>query len=236
MKKQAHCFRHLLSPLGRISQVGLGAARQILMDLFQQWGLPLAIRTDNGEPFGVPTRDVVPIMSLWIISWGIIPIINRPRVPQDNAKVERNQGTVGRWLEVENCQSMGEVQKRLDEICMIHQGQYRVRKLSNTTREQTFKDLFEIKRPLEKAIFDEKKAHMCLAKASYPRKINMNGAVSIYNKVVQVHHKYRNTTVVLKFDPELIAWNVFDQSGKLLKTIPDDRFSKQNLFDLTVFQ
>lgn len=206
------------------------------MGLFQQWGLPLAIRTDNGEPFGVPTRDVVPIMSLWIMAWGIVPILNRPRVPQDNAKVERNQGTVGRWVEAENCHSMAELQKRLDEICIIHQSLYRVRKLGNSTRQQTFKDFFEVKRPLEQAMFDEKKAHSHLAKASYPRKINMNGALCIYNKTFQVQRKYRNTTAVLKFDPEHIAWNVYDQSGNLLKTIPDDRFSKQKLFDLTVFQ
>ena len=58
-----------------------------MLDLFREWGIPQALRSDNGEPFGVPSRDVVPFMSLWLAAWGIRPILNRPRRPTDNPNV-----------------------------------------------------------------------------------------------------------------------------------------------------
>jgi transposase InsO family protein len=72
-----------------------------LLQLFTKWGLPKAFRTDNGMPFGLPSRDSIPIMSLWLKGWGIHPILNRPKHPQDNAKVERAQGTSSRWAEID---------------------------------------------------------------------------------------------------------------------------------------
>lgn len=210
--------------------------RDLLLDLFRQWGLPGAVRTDNGEPFGVPKRDVIPVLSLWLAAWGVTPILNRPRVPQDNAKVERNQGTVGRWLEVQHCADLGGLQRRLDEICHAQRSAYPVQKLRGSTRAEVFKDLFEVKRPLDPQAFDEKKAHLLLQKAAYPRKVNTNGAISIYDKVFQVERKHRKTIVVLTFDPSTTAWNVCDQNGTPIKSIPDDRFSKEKLLDLTVFQ
>lgn len=210
--------------------------RDLLLLLFERWGLPTAVRTDNGEPFGVPRRDVIPVLSLWLAAWGIKPILNRPRVPQDNAKVERNQGTVGRWLETWHCNDMDDLQSQLDEICRVQRSDYPVRKLGHSTRAETFKGLFETQRPFDPQVFDENKAHLLLQKAIYPRKGNINGAVSIYDKTFQVERKHRKTIVVLTFDPNTTAWKVQDQNGNLLKTIPDDRFSKEKLLDLTVFQ
>ncbi|MEZ4991386.1 MAG: hypothetical protein R2824_13270 [Saprospiraceae bacterium] len=102
-------------PHWRISQVPWNQITSLLLEIFKQWGLPKAIRTDNGAPFGVPSRDVVPVMSLWLIAWGIQPILNRPRRPEQNAHVESNQGTSQRWAEVKQCQNLQQMQLRLDE-------------------------------------------------------------------------------------------------------------------------
>lgn len=210
--------------------------RALLLDLFGQWGMPLAIRTDNGDPFGVPTRDVIPIMSLWLLAWGITPILNRPRRPQDNAKVESNQGTVSRWAEVYECQTLEQMQERLDDACALQRDRYPVKRIGKASRSDVFGDLYTIVRPFELAIFDEQKAFHYLAQAVYPRKVSSGGSTDIYRKSFQVGAAHKGKTVFVKFDPDNIGWLFFDQHGNLLKMIPDPRFSRENLFNLTVCQ
>lgn len=198
--------------------------------------MPSAIRTDNGEPFGVPTRDVVPIMSLWLIAWGITPILNRPRRPQDNAKVESNQGTASRWAEVYTCKSLTQMQNQLDEVCILQRDHFPVKRIGNTSRNEVFKDLYSSIRPFDQAVFDEQKAYQHLAKVVYPRKVCASGSTTIYQKKFQVGHAHRGKTVFVKFDPHNIAWLFFDQSGNLLIAIHDPRFSRDNLFNLSICQ
>ena len=198
--------------------------------------MPLAIRTDNGEPFGVPTRDVVPIMSLWLVAWGITPILNRPRRPQDNAKVESNQGTASRWAEVYKCQSLEQMQQHLDEVCALQRDHFPVKRIGRACRSELFKELYTPARPFQQAVFDEQKAYDYLAKAVYPRKVSATGTTAIYQKPFQVGAQHKGKIVFAKFDPSNIAWLFFDQQGNLLKSIPDPRFSPHNLFNLTVCQ
>lgn len=198
--------------------------------------MPLAIRTDNGEPFGVPTRDVIPIMSLWLLAWGVTPILNRPRRPQDNAKVESNQGTISRWAEVFRCQSLEQMQERLDDACALQRNQYPVKRIGKVSRSDVFGNLYTIIRPFNQATFDEQKAYRRLAEASYYRKVSTGGTTTIYGKVFQVGAKHKGLTISAKFDPDNIAWIFCDKHGNLLKTIQDPRFSKENLFNLTVCQ
>jgi transposase InsO family protein len=216
--------------------VPLSEIRILLLNMFAQWGMPLAIRTDNGNPFGVPTRDVIPIMSLWLSAWGVTPILNRPRRPQDNAKVESNQGTVSRWAEVYECQNFEQMQERLDEACALQRDQFPVKRIGNVSRSEVFKDLYTIKRPFELASFDEQKAYRHLAQAVYPRKVSKVGAAEIYHKSFQVGTEHKGKIVFVKFDPEKISWLIFDHLENLIKSIPDPRFSRENLFNLTVCQ
>lgn len=198
--------------------------------------MPLAIRTDNGEPFGVPTRDVIPIMSLWLLAWGITPILNRPRRPQDNAKVESNQGTASRWAEVYQCQSLEQMQQNLDEACVLQRDHFPVKRIGKASRKAVFNDLYTIARPFEQAVFDEQKAFRYLAQAVYPRKVSTGGTVAIYSKPFQVGAQHKGKTIFVKFDPNNIAWLFLDQLGNLLKMIPDPRFCRDNIFNLTVCQ
>ena len=78
----------LFFPKGKINQVSPKQVRQKLIELFQQWGMPLSIRVDNGMPLGDPQRKSIPELSLWILAKNIEVIFNRPRQPTDNAKVE----------------------------------------------------------------------------------------------------------------------------------------------------
>jgi len=236
MKKPALCSRQRLSPQGRIVQVPLADIRTLLLALFEQWGLPLGIRTDNGSPFGVPTRDIIPILSLWLVAWGIKPILNRPRRPQDNAKVERNQGTASRWSEVYSCLDVESMQTKLDQMGQIQRDHYPVKRLGNQTRRKVFPDLYHIKRPFDPKAFDPDKAYQYLEQATFPRKVSASGVIQLYNKDFNVGMAYKHQIVKIKFQAQSLSWVALDDKNQTIKLWPDDRFSPENLFNLTVYQ
>jgi putative transposase len=61
---------------------------------FRQYGLPAAIRTDNGAPFASIALGGVSPLSLWWLKLGIVPERIRPAHPQQNARHERMHGTL----------------------------------------------------------------------------------------------------------------------------------------------
>ncbi len=216
--------------------VPLEQIRSFLLDTFSNWTKPGAIRTDNGEPFGVPTRDVIPIMSLWLVAWGITPILNRPRRPQDNANVECTQGITGRWAEVDNCPNLATLQKRLDEAAFYQREIYRVKRIGYTSRKETFKDLFTNKRPFQSSVFDAKRAYEYLAQAILSRKVSSGGTISIYAKAFQAGLKLKGKVVFLQFNSDSLEWIIKDKEGNIIKNIPDPRFAYERLFNLNVCQ
>ncbi len=195
--------------------------------------MPKAIRTDNGHPFGVPSRDVVPIMSLWLKAWGVAPVLNRPRRPTDNAVVERAQGTTSRWAELEKCANLATLQQQLDEACLLQREKYPVTRLGNVTRGQLNQSLWAKTRPLDKAVFDEQKAYEHLSKLVMPRKVAENGMIVVYHKAFSVGAQNKRKAVFVKSNPLAPEWLVCDSMGNIIKTIPDPRFNRENLFNLT---
>jgi len=66
------------------------AVRQIFEKLFEVFGLPRFILTDNGPPFVAPTSKVgLTVLSAWWLSLGIEHIRTRPGKPSDNGAHER---------------------------------------------------------------------------------------------------------------------------------------------------
>lgn len=219
-----------------MSQVPLEQVRQFMLQVFNKWGSPKAFRTDNGMPFGLPSRDAIPIMSLWLKGWGITPILNRPKHPQDNAKVERMQGTSSRWAEIYKANDLSDLQKRLDTIIQEQRDKYPVKRLKYACRTQVFPDIYDIKRPFDETKFDVKAAYEFLSSKTLKRKVSVSGGVSLYGKYIQIHLKLKGTYVFFNFEPTKNQWIVFDNNKKILKYIPEDRFSEENILLLTVCQ
>lgn len=67
--------------------------RAILTALFRRYGLPWAILTDNGPPWGSPGQDLT-TLGAWLIRLGIRPWHGRPRHPETQGKVERFHRTL----------------------------------------------------------------------------------------------------------------------------------------------
>jgi putative transposase len=64
--------------------------------LFRTYGLPTAIRTDNGEPFAAPSLARLSRLSVWWIRLGIAPRLIAPGSPYQNGAHERMHRTLKR--------------------------------------------------------------------------------------------------------------------------------------------
>jgi putative transposase len=62
--------------------------------LFQEYGLPERIRSDNGHPFASPALGRLSQLSVWWIELGIIPELIEPGKPQQNGRHERMHRTL----------------------------------------------------------------------------------------------------------------------------------------------
>lgn len=61
-----------------------------LTDIFERYGLPARINTDNGAPWGAPSRPgQLTELAIWLIRLGIRISFSRPYHPQTNGKDER---------------------------------------------------------------------------------------------------------------------------------------------------
>ena len=69
-------------------------AKRIFRDLFQEYGLPKRIRTDNGVPFASTTTAGLSRLAVWWITLGILPERIEPGKPQQNGRHERMHRTL----------------------------------------------------------------------------------------------------------------------------------------------
>jgi putative transposase len=68
--------------------------RPIFESTFCEFGLPIAIRTDNGPPFGTVGPGGLSRLAIWWIKLGIRPERIRPAKPQENGRHERMHRTL----------------------------------------------------------------------------------------------------------------------------------------------
>lgn len=154
-----------------------------------------------------------------MIALGIEVIWNRPATPEDNAKVERAQGILGKWVQAQTCENLKQLKQRIDQAILCHNTYYPVSRLKGKTRLEVFpainkhsnrvfnpKDL-QIQRVLDK-----------IASQSWRRTVSKNGQVEIYRQRFSVGPKYGAQRVSIKLDPRDNQWMVFDKHAKLIKT------------------
>ena len=73
------------------------------------------MRTDNGAPWGTP-GGLPSGLSLWAAGLGVPLRRNDPYSPQQNAVVERSQGTSKRWVRPQDCGDVEELRSRLEDV------------------------------------------------------------------------------------------------------------------------
>lgn len=69
-----------------------------LKKMFREYGLPFAIRSDNGVPFASASISGLSRLSIWWIKLGIIPERIEPGEPQQNGRHERMHRTLKEYI------------------------------------------------------------------------------------------------------------------------------------------
>jgi putative transposase len=90
--------------------------RSELERVFKEYGLPCAIRSDNGTPFASLGVGAVSRLSVWWIKLGIIPERIEPGKPQQNGRHERMHRTLKAECARPPAQSLAAQQRRFDQF------------------------------------------------------------------------------------------------------------------------
>ena len=85
--------RYLLACNG-LTQPRTAQVHRVMDRAFREYGLPRAIRTDNGPPFGSVGLGGLTELSIWWIKLGITPERIEPGHPEQNGRLERLHRTL----------------------------------------------------------------------------------------------------------------------------------------------
>jgi len=85
--------RYLLACDG-LSRPNGPQARRVLERAFREYGLPWAIRTDNGPPFASVGLGSLSSLAVWWVKLGIVPERIEPGHPEQNGRLERLHRTL----------------------------------------------------------------------------------------------------------------------------------------------
>jgi putative transposase len=85
--------RYLLACQG-LPSTSISLARPVFARLFEAYGLPRIIRTDNGVPFATTALGRLSTLSVWWIRLGIYPELIEPSHPEQNGRHERMHRTL----------------------------------------------------------------------------------------------------------------------------------------------
>lgn len=117
-----HCYpltvtdgfsRFLLGCHGLPSTAVVGA-KPVFQRLFEEYGLPQYIRTDNGVPFATNTLARLSRLSAWWVRLGVLPQLIEPGKPQQNGRHERMHRTLKAEATRPPAHAMCSQQRRFD--------------------------------------------------------------------------------------------------------------------------
>lgn len=98
----------------RITDPTIEGARAVFTRAFKAYGLPGAIRCDNGAPFGSQAAGGLTRLSAWWLKLGVEPHFISPASPQENGRHERMHRTLKHQTSKPPAATMSEQQARFD--------------------------------------------------------------------------------------------------------------------------
>ena len=106
--------RYLLACQG-LTSTRLVEAWPVITRVFREHGLPKAMQSDNGPPFGSPNGGLSS-MSVRLMMLGVLPVFGRPSQPQDNARHERMHKDLKEQTTLPPARSHDPQQERFDDF------------------------------------------------------------------------------------------------------------------------
>lgn len=209
--------------------------REKLLQIFERWGKPGAIRVDNGAPFGDPTLMTTPALSLWLMAVDIDMIWNSPHCPQQNGQVEKMQHTTARWAEGNKAHNLTELEQKLWQALRLQRQSYPVERLEGKTRLEAFPSLETSRRPYSPADFNAQRVYAFLSKKLYTRKVAATGQIGHYGQHCYVDIRLHHQWVQLRLTPDGKYWQVLS-TDHLIKEIPATHLSPERIQNLTIGQ
>jgi len=100
-----------------VKPTGYSAIKPVFEAAFREFGLPVAIRTDNGPPFATTTVGGLSKLSIWWLRLGIIPERIEPGKPAQNGRHERMHRTLKRETANPPKHTWRAQQKAFDRFC-----------------------------------------------------------------------------------------------------------------------
>jgi len=100
----------------RITSQTVEGAREVFTRAFATYGLPQAIRCDNGAPFGSRGAGGLTRLSAWWLKLGVEPHFIRPASPQENGRHERMHRTLKKQTSQPPAADAEEQQARFDDF------------------------------------------------------------------------------------------------------------------------
>lgn len=223
------------SPQGKWLTVPATAVQAELRRVFVRWGRPLAVRVDNGGPWG-SAGDLPPDLALWLLGLDIDIHWNDPHAPEQNGVVERSQGTGTRWAEPWTCATGAQLQRRLQKMDTIHREVYPSH--AGRSRLEAFPELAQGGRPYsvawERRHWDHRRVLEHLAGYAVPRRVNKNGDVSLYHRAHYVGSMHRGKNIYVMVDPDRVEWVFADEHGQQLRSQPATELQAERIRRLTV--
>ena len=167
------------SPHARATQIEGQEVQQQLRNWFEQWGLPKALRVDNGSPWATQS-DIPAALALWLMGLGVKVLLNRPRHCTDNGIVERDHGVLAAWVEAHKAVHLQQLQHQLDWAIAMQRERYPA--LARQTRLQVYPDLLHnprgYRREQEAQLWQIQRVYDWISSKVWTRQVDKVGRVS----------------------------------------------------------
>jgi putative transposase len=206
LKNGKYCFPLTVSDLSTRFILGIDAHPAISLEqtfayftrVFQTYGLPNRIRTDNGVPFASNALARLSQLSVWFIKLGIYPELIEPGKPQQNGVHERMHRTLKEEATIPPASSLRAQQKKFDDF----------REEFNQVRPH---EAIGMKRPGEIYQVSERKIPKRIETYDYPahflvRRVSRAGTIRVFHNQVFVSNTLQEDYVGL----EEVADGVYD--------------------------
>jgi putative transposase len=206
LKNGKYCFPLTVSDLATRFILGVDAHPTISLErtrahfrrLFQEYGLPKRIRTDNGVPFASNALARLSQLSVWFIKLGIYPELIEPGEPQQNGVHERMHRTLKEEATIPPASSLNGQQKKFDSF----------RKEFNEDRPH---EGIDMKRPAELYQPSHRQMPKKIGVYGYPghflvRRVSRAGTIRVFHRQIFVSNTLREDYVGL----EEVGDGVFD--------------------------